>query len=74
MSLVVEIVAKKVGEKEKLDWRRIVQLLASYKGSTPDVRRDLSGLKNLEEKILLECASSLEKLEWSIIKNWAFLI
>ena len=62
MSLVAEIIAKELGEKENLDWRRIMQLLASHKGSS-DVRRDLSGLGNLEEKILRECVSSLEKLE-----------
>jgi hypothetical protein len=62
MSLVAEIIAKELGEKENLDWKRIMQLLASSKGSS-DVRRDLSGLGNLEEKILRECVSSLEKLE-----------
>jgi hypothetical protein len=31
MSLVAEIIAKELGEKENLDWRRIVQLLASSK-------------------------------------------
>jgi hypothetical protein len=63
MSLVAEIIAKHLGEKEKLDWRRIVQLLASYGGSTSDVRRDLSGLKEWEGKILREYVSCLEKLE-----------
>jgi hypothetical protein len=63
MSFVAEVIAKDIGKREGIDWRRIVQLLASYKNFSPDVRRELSGLKDIEMKILDESFNLLIKLE-----------
>jgi hypothetical protein len=55
MSLLGEIFAKEFA-KEKMDWRRVMQVLASYnwKNGNFDVRLELSGLKGYEEKILYD--------------------
>jgi len=54
MSLLGEIFAKKFAEKENVDWENVMQALASYKHFSPDVRLEISGLKNLGRKILDE--------------------
>jgi len=54
MSLVGEIFAKEFAEKENVDWKNVMQALASYKHLTPDVRLELSGLKIFGGKILDE--------------------
>jgi len=56
MSLVGEIFAKEYVENKKIDWRRVVQLSASYnwENGNFDVRLQLSELEDLKEEILKE--------------------
>lgn len=54
MSLVGELFAKEFGEKIGKDWRRIMQVLASYnqKNKTFDCRLEISGLVKEKDKII----------------------
>jgi hypothetical protein len=53
---VGEIFAKKFAKNFGVNWQRVMQVLASYnfESNTFDVRLELSGLKNLKEKILFD--------------------
>jgi hypothetical protein len=63
MSFVAEIIAKYIGEEEGIDWRRIVQLIASFKNFPyDDVRVELSGLRDIKEKIFYESLKYLIEL------------
>jgi uncharacterized protein YuzE len=54
MSLLGEIFAKEFAKDKGIDWRRVMQVLASYnwENGNFDVRLKLSGLEDMKEKIL----------------------
>ncbi len=56
MSLVGELFAKEFGKKIGKDWRRIMQVLASYnqKSDTFDSRLKISGLNEFKDEIMRE--------------------
>jgi hypothetical protein len=77
MSLVSEVFAKNFAKDKKVDWQRVVQLLASYNWETQvfDVRAKLSGLEDLEEKTLeafLEFLKELREPYLSMNKSLVF--
>jgi hypothetical protein len=69
MSLVGEVFAKEFAREKKIDWRRVMQLLASYNWDTEifDVRLKLSGLENLKEEILKAFIKFLMNLKESYL-------
>ncbi|MEM5836608.1 MAG: hypothetical protein QW058_02570, partial [Candidatus Aenigmatarchaeota archaeon] len=54
MSFVIEIFAREYGKEKRVDYRRVVQALASYNWGNGkcDVRLKLSGLENQIDDIL----------------------